>query len=68
MNRIELTKPYVFFTAFLVVSISILPFLKDPVVNSSFILFSYTLFTVLYKFTKSFSDKDENLTGSIHFK
>ena len=68
MNRIELTKPYVFFTAFLVVSISILTFFERPgYLIPVFILFSCTLFWLYINSLRSFSDKDENLTGSGNF-
>ena len=68
MNRIELTKPYVFFTAFLVVSISIFTFFERPgYLIPVFILFSCTLFWLYINSLRSFSDKDENLTGSGNF-
>ena len=68
MNRIELTKPYLFFTAFLVVSISIFTFFERPgYLIPVFILFSCTLFWFYINSLRSFSDKDENLTGSGNF-
>ena len=68
MNRIELTKPYLFFTAFLVVSISIVTFFETPsYLIPVFILFSCTLFWLYINSLRSFSDKDENLTGSGNF-
>ena len=68
MNRIELTKPYLFFTAFLVMSISILTFFETPsYLIPGFILFSCTLFWLYINSLRSFSDKDENLTGSGNF-
>ena len=44
MNRIELTKPYLFFTAFLVVSISIVTFFETP----SYLIPVLFYFHVLY--------------------
>ena len=68
MNRIDLTKPYLFFTAFLVVSISIFTFFERPgYLIPVFILFSCTLFWFYINSLRSFSDKDENLTGSGNF-
>ena len=68
MNRIELTKPYLFFTAFLVVSISIVTFFETPsYLIPVFILFSCTLFWLYINSLRSFSDKDENLIGSGNF-
>ena len=68
MNRIELTKPYLFFTAFLVVSISIFTFFERPsYLIPVFILFSCTLFWLYINSLRSFSDNDENLTGSGNF-
>ena len=68
MNRIELTKPYLFFTAFLVVSISIVTFFETTsYLIPVFILFSCTLFWLYINSLRSFSDKDENLTGSGNF-